>query len=53
MHERSIVDGVLHPVLQNTTRFKKKILGEKGRSTDGETSEERLFEHAATDPATK
>ncbi|KAL4966908.1 uncharacterized protein BDV14DRAFT_198373 [Aspergillus stella-maris] len=27
--ERSVINGKLHPVLQNTTRFTKKILGEK------------------------
>ncbi|KAJ5362456.1 hypothetical protein N7541_003300 [Penicillium brevicompactum] len=49
MPERSLIDGKLHPILQNTTRFKKKILGEKGANSDGKLSDEGLFQ----DPSSK
>ncbi|PYI32309.1 hypothetical protein BP00DRAFT_159752 [Aspergillus indologenus CBS 114.80] len=44
MPEKTIVDNVLHPILQNTTRFTKKILGEKATNSDGEPSHEALFQ---------
>ncbi|KAJ5692390.1 hypothetical protein N7462_001813 [Penicillium macrosclerotiorum] len=49
MPERSLIDEKLHPILQNTTRFKKKILGEKGANSDGKPSDEGLFQ----DPSSK
>ncbi|RAH44292.1 uncharacterized protein BO95DRAFT_433297 [Aspergillus brunneoviolaceus CBS 621.78] len=44
MPEKTIVDNVLHPILQTTTRFTKKILGEKATNSDGEPSHEALFQ---------
>ncbi|OJK03235.1 hypothetical protein ASPACDRAFT_40558 [Aspergillus aculeatus ATCC 16872] len=51
MPEKTIVDNVLHPILQTTTRFTKKILGEKATNSDGEPSHEALFQ--GSDPETK
>ncbi|KAL4905214.1 hypothetical protein BDW74DRAFT_178217 [Aspergillus multicolor] len=53
MPKHSVIGGVLHPVLQNTTRFKKKILGEKEKDLDGKPSNEWLFENADKNAVTK
>jgi hypothetical protein len=53
MPERAVIDDRLHPVLQGTTRFTKKILGEKAANSDNEPSKEELFKDASTNQETK